>query len=106
MSSPSNRAQRRFADNPLVLQILERIEAELSSMGTIDQSTRKAVRAIEEQEAVLQQRLLDREITPQEYYEQYSALVESVPREVNRARTKLSQTLIKALGQDTSASDA
>ncbi len=82
------------------------ILAEVDALGTIDDETLAAVQDLKAEEAQLQQRLLDREITEDEYFTLWSALRKRTSRDVQIASLKITKTITEALRKDSSMPEA
>jgi hypothetical protein len=109
VSDPDDRWQQwrqRFADQPKVLEILDKLDAQIAALGAINDATLAAVRDLETQETQLKQRFVNGEISQAEYLQLWSDLLDRTPHEVQLAAIKLMQTMIEALRPGPQAPDA
>jgi hypothetical protein len=70
--------------------------AEVAALGAIADDTRAAVQRLKAEEAQLHKKLLNREITDDEHFAQWTALWKRTPREVRLARLKITKTITDA----------
>jgi hypothetical protein len=109
MSNPVDRWpqwRQRFANQPKMLEVLDKLDAEIAALGTIDDITLAAVRALDTEELALKQRLVAGEITQAHHYARWSALMDRTPLDVQLASIKLTQTMIDALRRGPEAPEA
>ena len=80
--------------------------AEVDALGAIDDDTRAAVQRLKAEEAQLHTKLLNREITDEEHFAQWTALWTRTPRAVRLARLKITKTITGARKNDPGVTDA
>jgi hypothetical protein len=80
--------------------------AEVAALGAIDDDTRAAVQRLKVEEAQLHKKLLNREITDDEHFAQWTALWKRTPREVRLASLKIRKTITEARKNDPGMTEA
>jgi hypothetical protein len=88
-----------------IQSISQQIDAEIAALAVNDELA-AAVRALDEEEARLKQRYVNQEITKDQYFALWHALMERTPHGVILASIKLTQAVTAALRKPPDSTEA